>query len=330
VITVLAQGGSATVQDRGRHGALRWGVGTAGAMDSLALAGGNLLVGNDADAAAIEIQVFPYEIRFERDCVFALTGADCGACLDGVPLLPWASAAATSGAVLRFELPRPSLAPAARAYLCVAGGIDVPLVLGSRSTQLRGAFGGFEGRALKQGDCLPIGAAQERAVAPIGTGLVPPALAMPLAVDELPAIRVLPAAEYGRFTEASQKAFWDEPWKVTPQSDRYGFRLAGPNLAPKAAMEMRSHGIVPGVIQVPPGGQPIVQMRDAQPSGGYPKIGTVIEADLWRLGQAPIGSRLRFVETDWDGALAADQDCRTWLATVRRQFRLSAASRVKR
>jgi biotin-dependent carboxylase-like uncharacterized protein len=330
VITVLAQGGSATVQDLGRQGALRWGVGTAGAMDSLALAGGNLLVGNDEDAAAIEIQVFPYEIRFERDCVFALTGADCGACLDGVPLLPWASAAATSGAVLRFELPRPSLAPAARAYLCVAGGIDVPLVLGSRSTQLRGAFGGFEGRALKQGDCLPIGAAQERAVAPIGTGLVPPALAMPLAVDELPAIRVLPAAEYGRFTEASQKAFWDEPWKVTPQSDRYGFRLAGPNLAPKAAMEMRSHGIVPGVIQVPPGGQPIVQMRDAQPSGGYPKIGTVIEADLWRLGQAPIGSRLRFVETDWDGALAADQDCRTWLATVRRQFRLSAASRVKR
>lgn len=330
MITIVSQSGSATVQDLGRHGALRWGVGTAGAMDPLALAGGNLLVGNEENAAALEIQVFPYEIRFEHDCVFALTGADCGASLDGEPLLPWASASAQSGAVLRFELPRPSLAPAARAYLCVAGGIDVPLALGSRSTQLRGAFGGFEGRALGQGDCLPIGADRGSNGAPIGAGLVPPALAMPLAIDDFPAIRVLPAAEYDRFTEASRKAFWDEPWKVTPQSDRYGFRLSGPNLVPKAPMEMRSHGIVPGVIQVPPDGQPIVQMRDAQPSGGYPKIGTVIEADLWRLGQAPIGSRFRFVETDWEGALAADQECRTWLASVKRQLRLSAASQVKR
>ena len=113
-------------------------------------------------------------------------------------------------------------------------------------------------------------------------------------------MRVLPAAEYDCFTPASRDAFWSEPWKITPQSDRYGFRLAGPTLEPTAPMEMRSHGIVPGVIQVPHGGQPIVQMCDAQPSGGYPKIGTVIEADLWRLGQAPIGSRVRFVETTWD------------------------------
>jgi allophanate hydrolase subunit 2 len=129
---------------------------------------------------------------------------------------------------------------------------------------------------------------------------------------------VLPAAEYDAFTEASLASFWGEPWKITPQSDRYGFRLAGRGLEPKAPLEVRSHGIVPGVIQVPHGGQPIVQMCDAQPSGGYPKIGTVIEADLWRLGQAPIGTSIRFVEATWDEALAARDEIGAWLAEVRR------------
>jgi allophanate hydrolase subunit 2 len=130
------------------------------------------------------------------------------------------------------------------------------------------------------------------------------------------AIRVLPAAEYDRFTPASRDVFWSAAWKITPQSDRYGYRLAGPRLDLVAPIELRSHGIVPGVIQVPHGGQPIVQMRDAQPSGGYPKIATVIEADLWRLGQAPIGSRVRFLESTWEEALAALDETARWLAKV--------------
>src|SRR5262249_39795853 len=145
-----------------------------------------------------------------------------------------------------------------------------------------------------------------------------PALQLPLQADGCPAVRVLPAAEYERYTHASREAFWRTEWKVTPQSDRYGYRLSGEaSLQPIAALEMRSHGIVPGVIQVPPGGQPIVQMRDAQPSGGYPKIGTVIEADLWRLGQAPIGSRVRFIETTWDEAVSALDELRAWLDETR-------------
>jgi allophanate hydrolase subunit 2 len=139
---------------------------------------------------------------------------------------------------------------------------------------------------------------------------------MPLELDGCVAVRVLPAAEYACFAQASVDAFWSEPWKITPHSDRYGFRLSGPNLELLAPMELRSHGIVPGVIQVPHGGQPIVQMCDAQPSGGYPKIGTVIEADLWRLGQAPIGSRIRFIETTWDDALAALDEVNRWLMDV--------------
>jgi len=326
-LEVLSHTALATVQDLGRSGALRWGVGTSGAMDPLALAAGNLLLGNDEGAAAVELQVFPFEVRFSADSAFALTGADTDARLDGRALLPWWRHEARAGQVLRLNVPRRASAwPASRAYLALAGGVDVPEVLGSRSTQLRGAFGGHAGRALRAGDRLAAARPGEGGIetrgqgseAPAGFGLVPPALAMPLLADGLPAVRVLPAAEYSGYDDASRAAFWAQPWKITPQSDRYGFRLAGEPLRAIAPMEMRSHGIVPGVIQVPPGGQPIVQMRDAQPSGGYPKIGTVIEADLWRLGQAPIGSLVRFVETTWADAVAALDANRRWLDEARR------------
>jgi 5-oxoprolinase (ATP-hydrolysing) subunit C len=328
MIEILSTSALATVQDLGREGALRWGVGTSGAMDPLALAAGNLLLGNDDAAAGIEVPVFPFRARFDADIAFAVTGADVDACLDDRPLLPWTAVQARAGQVLQLGLPRRGGAwPASRAYLCLAGGVAVPAVLGSRSTQLRGAFGGLDGRALRQGDRLGAGAAPAACID--GFGLMPPALTMPLQVDGLPAMRVLPAAEYSHYTEASRAAFWAEPWKITAQSDRYGYRLDGRPLEPVATIEMRSHGIVPGVIQVPPGGQPIVQMRDAQPSGGYPKLGTVIEADLWRLGQVPVGSRVRFIECDWDTALAALDETRRWLDEARRLIGLQQLQRGK-
>ncbi len=322
MIEVLTTGALTTVQDLGRHGALRWGVGTAGAMDGVALAAGNMLLGNPADCAGIEVQVFPFRVRFQQDCDFALTGADGQAQLDGVPVLPWCAHRARAGQELQVGLPRPGLHRTSRAYLCLPGGLDVPAVLGSRSTQMRGAFGGLDGRPLRKGDILGV-AAPVPARLRVGTGLVPPEVALPLRVDGCRAVRVLPAAEYAHYTPASQAAFWGNPWKLTPQSDRYGYRLAGEQpLQPKAPLEMRSHGIVPGVIQVPPDGQPIVQMRDAQPTGGYPKFGAVIEADLWRLGQAPIGERIRFIEVTWQEALDALDALQSWLADAGRQVRL--------
>jgi 5-oxoprolinase (ATP-hydrolysing) subunit C len=324
MIEILSQSALASVQDLGRFSAFRWGVGTAGAMDRLALVCGNILLGNDENAAGIEAQVFPFEVRFEVDHAFALTGADCAATLDGTPLLPWASSVAKAGQVLQLGLPQAGRWRGARAYLGLRGGIDVPAVLGSRSTQLRGAIGGLDGRMLRQGDRLAVGKATAAAVI---AGIVPPGLALPLDVDSLPGVRVLPAAEYDAFTDASLASFWAEAWKITPQSDRYGYRLAGPGLEPKSPLEVRSHGIVPGVIQVPHSGQPIVQMCDGQPSGGYPKVGTVIEADLWRLGQMPIGTRFRFVEVDWDEALAARAALEAWLSDVRR---LTALLRSRR
>lgn len=318
MIEILSSSALATVQDSGRRGSLRHGVGTSGAMDTLALTLGNLLLGNDENAAAIEIPIYPFQVRFTGDCAFALTGADGRARLDQAALPPWWVSQARKGQVLSIGIPAPG--SGSRVYLALAGGIDVPEVLGSRSTQLRGQFGGHQGRALRQGDVLR--AARPGLEQAVDFGVLPPACGLPLQRDGLPAVRVLPAAESPQFEDDSRQTFWSTPWKITAQSDRYGYRLAGTPLIPRQAMEIRSHGIVPGVIQVPPGGQPIVQMRDAQPSGGYPKFGTVIEADLWRLGQAAIGSHVRFVQVDYEDAIAATAQAQAWLADAARLIAL--------
>ncbi|HEY4253573.1 MAG TPA: biotin-dependent carboxyltransferase family protein [Roseomonas sp.] len=324
MIEILDTAPLSSVQDGGRIPYLRYGVSYSGAMDRLALLGGNALLGNAEDMAVIEIQAFPCRLRFTEALDFALTGADCAATLDGAPVLPWWARPAAAGAVLTLTAPRRG----ARAYLAVAGGVDVPVVLGSRSTQFRGAFGGHEGRNLQAGDRLPAGPSRQGGIAGAGLGAEPPelALAADWAPPDLPAgttaVRVLPAGEYDLFTEEAVRSFWATGWKVTGQSNRAGFRLAGPALAFARRVEMRSHGIVPGVVQVPPSGEPIIQLSDAHTAGGYPKIGTVIEADLWRLAQAPLGSRLRFVPVDYKGGLAALREAAAWAASLRRLARL--------
>jgi biotin-dependent carboxylase-like uncharacterized protein len=329
MIEVLSNAALATVQDQGRERYLRYGVGTAGAMDRVALTVGNLLLGNPDDAAGIEIPMFPFRVRFTADVAFALTGADCSARLGERAVLPWWTLQARKDDVLTIGVP----ASGARCYLLLAGGVDVPVVLGSRSTQLRGEFGGHLGRHLKKGDVVDaVGLADSDADSGIaaavpgrgaGFGVIPPACtlagieASPVAEAADTVVRVLPAAEYEAYEADSIAAFWRESWKVTPQSDRYGYRLAGSVLNPKYPLEMRSHGIVPGVIQVPPSGQPIIQLRDAQPSGGYPKIGTVIEADLWRLAQARIGSKIRFVQTNYHEAVEALEEIERYMTKLR-------------
>ncbi|MFM0613754.1 biotin-dependent carboxyltransferase family protein [Paraburkholderia nemoris] len=334
MIEILSSSALATVQDQGREGYLRYGVGTAGAMDRLALAVGNLLLGNPDDAAGIEIPMFPFRIRFLEDLSFAITGADCSARLGDRPVLPWWTVHAKQGDVLTIGVPTSGT----RCYLSLAGGVDVPVVLGSRSTQLRGQFGGFNGRQLQKGDVVKAVGLAERvvpqdAVLAAGFGTVPPEYSLPAPLS-LPAaeagetvVRVLPAAEYECYEPESLEAFWRDGWKVTPQSDRYGYRLAGPTLVATHAIEKRSHGIVPGVIQVPHSGQPIIQLRDAQPSGGYPKIGTVIEADLWRLAQARIGTKIRFAQTTYAQAVKALEELDSYLVRVRNLVALFCPSR---
>jgi 5-oxoprolinase (ATP-hydrolysing) subunit C len=303
MIEVLSNGAPNLIQDAGRRGHLGFGVSRSGAMDSLALATGNALVGNEPDEAAIEISLFPFRVRFERDQDFAVTGADCVVRLDDVRQAPWWGRTARAGQTLIVERPKRG----ARAYLCLGGGVDVPSVMGSRSTDLKGAFGGFEGRGLRRGDSVKVSANQRAANRSIGLGVVPPEL--PASWNELASgvvsVRVLPGAEYQAFTEEAKRAFDDSEYEITPESNRVGYRLRGASLPLSSPLELLSHGIVPGTIQVPPSGQPIIQLAEANTCGGYPKIATVFEADIWKLGQAPVGCRIRFVVSDVEDAVSA-------------------------
>ncbi|NBA94868.1 biotin-dependent carboxyltransferase family protein [Pseudomonas sp. R5(2019)] len=309
MIEILSSGALNTVQDAGRPGFLRFGVSTSGAMDRLALACGNALLGNDDALAGLEIVVFPFRLRIHRDCRLALTGADCQAHLDKAELPPDWVFDAKAGQTLVLKAPRRGV----RAYLCVAGGIDVPRVMGSQATDLKSGFGGFEGRGLLRGDRLALGASSPTPRPAFGAtlGVGPGEPGTPIA------IRVMPGAEHSDFEPAARSAFFSQPWTLSPQTNRMGMRLEGPLLHLQQPRELLSHGILPGTVQVPPAGQPIIQLADANTCGGYPKIAHVIDADLWRLAQAPIGSQLRFIEVDHAAALAADRQLEEQLARLR-------------
>lgn len=312
MIKIEQSGALNTVQDLGRSAWRHLGVSVSGVMDSLALRAGNILLDNAENAAAIEVQMFPFRVRFLADTRIAITGADCRARLDGVDLPAWWACNVREGETLELRYPRSG----ARGYLCVAGGIDVPPVLGSRSTALRGSFGGFEGRPLQKGDVLKSDVASAAALPAGGIGVEPPEQALqahfPRNPDGLVQIRAIPSGEYPLFA-ADAKRFWQQPWKVSLQSNRTGYRLAGEPILPSRSVEMRSYGLIPGIVQVPPAGEPIIQLSDANTAGGYPKIACVIEEDLWRLGQIQPGQSIQLVQSDAQGAIAAKKALDGWL-----------------
>ncbi|OSN09644.1 allophanate hydrolase [Lonsdalea britannica] len=324
MIEVIKTGPLNTVQDLGRTGFRHIGVSVSGAMDALALRVGNLMLGNDENAAGIEVQLFPFRVRFTADGAIALTGADCRAVLDGNALPPWWACAVQAGQVLEMSYPRSG----ARGYLCVAGGIDVPLVMGSRSTALRGNFGGLEGRPLTQGDRLPTGDAMPCALPKGGIGAVPPAVALadvfPVSPEGVIQLRAIPSGEFDLFAHDAAR-FWSQSWTISRHSNRTGYRLSGEPLVPSRTVEMRSYGLIPGIVQVPPAGEPIIQMSDANTAGGYPKIAGVIEDDLWRLGQAQAGDRLQLIESDAAEAIAVNRAVRDYLSAVTRSCHQVAA-----
>ena len=305
MIEILRAGPLTTVQDLGRPGWRDRGLSLCGALDEFALQAGNLLVANPPGAAGLEFTLGPATLRFDADSCIALTGtdADADASLDGRPVRPWWRLAVRAGQTLKIAAPRERM----RSYLAIAGGIALPPALGSLSTDLKAGFGGLDGRALRDGDRLPL---NPPAALPGRTvGMRPP--------EWTPAVRVLPGPEHEDFSAAARKAFWAADWTVTPQSNRMGYRLAGPALSRERGEELPSHGVLPGVIQVPPSGQPIVLLADAQTTGGYPKIGVVIRADLWKLGQVRLGASLRFVPCTHDEAITALHEQRLQLDQMR-------------
>jgi biotin-dependent carboxylase-like uncharacterized protein len=209
-------------------------------------------------------------------------------------------------------------------------------MLGSRSTDLKAGFGGFEGRALRKGDRLPVGPA-DSARTPIdgpAFGVRSPQWSgvgrQAHDSGKVVTLRVLPGPEFEQFTIASQQRLWEEQWRITPNSNRMGYRIEGAALKRKQGRDLLSHGVVPGVIQVPPAGQPIILMGDAQTTGGYPKIGVVIQADLWKLAQAPLNALLQLQPCDLEQALHAWEEQQDYLRQLERTLHALGWSRATR
>jgi biotin-dependent carboxylase-like uncharacterized protein len=291
-VTVIRPGLFTTIQDEGRWGHQAIGVPVSGAMDLASHRLANVLAGNARDAATLEVTLAGPELRLEQETTVAIAGADLGATLDGVAMPPGSARRARAGGVLRFGPRRAG----ARAYVALGGGVDVPLVLGSRSTHTRSRMGGLEGRALRAGDRLPLGTvhgdpATIRAEAGLASGGA--------------RLRVLPGPQGGAFPPDALERLQSTRFTIAPQSDRMGYRLEGgvPLSAPGG--EMISDATFVGGVQVPPSGHPILLMADRQTTGGYPQIAIVIAADLPQAGQLVPGDWVEFHVCSRGEALAA-------------------------
>ncbi|AKG34419.1 5-oxoprolinase subunit C family protein [Paenibacillus durus] len=305
-----------TVQDLGRTGYGKYGVIVSGAMDCSAHRIANWIAGNDDSAAVLEITLSGFAAEFGQDHWIAITGGQMTPVIDGRDVPMWRPVFVRKGSRLVFKRP----VSGCRAYLAVSGGLDVPVVMGSRSTYLRAGIGGFEGRALRAGDELPVGPAplrnphpfpgeresrQSKASTISGAAgedgsFYAVSWAVPWSVipaySPNPEIRFVRGRQWDDFTLRSLQAFVESSYKVTPQSDRMGYRLAGPPLMLESPREYLSEAVALGTVQIPADGQPIVLMADRQTLGGYPKIAQVISVDLPVMAQAAPGEHVAFRE----------------------------------
>lgn len=309
-LQVLAPGMLTCVQDTGRRGSRALGVGQTGAADPWSLAVANLLVGNRIDAAALEITLAGPRLRCNRATTIAICGAAIDAHVDAIAMPGWRPIHLRPHSILEFGACRRG----ARAYLAIAGGIDVPRVLGSRSTDLRAGFGGHDGRPLRIGDRLPLaapsihsGRGRQLHIASWWIDCEPD-----LDFTDSIAVRVLPGSDA---TEPGD-ALHAQQFTVATASDRQGLRLHGEPLRLAHPRECISEPVVPGTVQLPPDGQPIILLADAQTVGGYPRIGHVITADLPRLAQRRAGQRLRLIPVDAVQAARANAEQRARLARI--------------
>jgi biotin-dependent carboxylase-like uncharacterized protein len=308
-----------TVQDTGRFGEYAIGMPPSGAMDVFSYQVGNYLVGNEEGAAGLEITYFGPELTFTEDHVIAITGAEMPPKINGEEVPSWEALGVREGDVLSFDY----LKSGARSYLAVAGGIDVPVFMHSRSTYTLIGLGGHEGRALQEGDELAVGEGGDRSER----------VGMAVAREQLPAfsdeteLRVIIGLASYRLTEESMREFLNTTWTVTPDADRVGYRYRGGELKfvereqPAGAGADQANvvdfGYPIGSIQVPGGVEPIVLLNDAVTGGGYATIGTVISADRDKLAQTKTNDKTRFRSVDLDEALQAREERRQQMAEIR-------------
>ena len=308
-LKIIQPGMLSTIQDRGRYGYQRFGMPTAGAMDTFALRAANALLGNDDNDACIEATVLGPRIELLADTRVAVTGANVSPRLDGEPLPMWQPVSVSKGSRIEFRGPKDGM----RAYLAVAGGIDVPQVMGSRATYMKAAIGGIQGRPLRAGDILnaPASEANVSAIAP------------PLPQEELPTygssheLRVVLGPQQKAFTQQGIDTFLSSIYTVSINSDRMGYRLEGEPIEHTDGPDVISDGTPLGTIQVPGDGQPIILLADRGTTGGYTKIATVISPDLSKVAQAMPGHTITFRSVSVEEAQAAYRAQEDLLSAIR-------------
>lgn len=301
MITVTKPGLHDTIQDMGRLGYQKFGVVAGGVMDPFSHQVANLLVGNEEKDATLEMTLVGPRLLFREEALIAICGGDLGPMIAGLPVPMWKPVFIRKGSKLQFGPAKKG----SRAYLAVAGGLQLPVVLGSRSTYVRAGLGGFEGRALRKGDVLHVKLESERLAAKmkkLASSELFRAAPWQLAPSLQPVfsthyeIRVMRGRQYEQFDDDSLHKFWHEPFTVSSQSDRMGYRVNGPTLQLKNPANMISEAVTYGSIQVPPDGNPIILAADRQTTGGYPKIGQLSSVDFTKLAQAKAGDWLTFTE----------------------------------
>lgn len=318
-IEVLKPGLATTVQDAGRPGYYHLGIPLSGALDQESFLLANWLVGNDDTAAVLECTLLAPELRFDADTLIAVTGAQAVPRLNGLEVQRNAALVIKAGDCLKFDF----LKLGARLYIAVAGGIDVPVILGSRSTYGLGAFGGFQGRKLIAGDLLPVGTPSLRTKP--GREVSPERL-RPFSKEV--ALRVLPGLYFHRIKDESIASFFADTWTVAPEADRIGYRYRygkriafHDRVAPFGAGSDPSNivdaGYPYGSIQVPGGTEPIILHRDAVSGGGYAMLGTVISADMDTIAQMQPNHKAQFVQVSMEQALQIRTDRKNRLQALR-------------
>ena len=319
MITIIKPGLLTTIQDKGRWGYQAYGMPVAGAMDRYAYNIANFLVGNVCDAAVVEMTMLGATLRFDNEAWVSICVADMQGTLNREKIRNWSSFYIAAGSELAFGY----VASGCRSYLAVRGGIDVPLVLGSRSTYTRAGVGGVDGKALHAGSTLAVGKQQTSVAGQLRTV---PAAFIPHYASEL-TVRVLLGPQDDLFTEEGIATFFNSEYTISDEADRMGYRLEGPPIKHSGTADIISDALCQGAIQVPGHGMPIVMMADRGTTGGYAKIGTVIGPDLSWLAQAKPGDSVRFIQCFDEEAVAAlqhEQDSytqiETWVTAPQHKF----------
>ncbi|MED4533007.1 biotin-dependent carboxyltransferase family protein [Metabacillus fastidiosus] len=331
-IHILKPGLLTAVQDMGRYGFQKYGVIVSGVMDSFASRIANIVVGNDENEAVLELTLTGPTLQFVKDSVISICGADFSPKVNGQRLPLWRPIFIQSGSIIHFS----NVKEGCRAYIAVSGGINVPVVMGSKSTYIRAQIGGFKGRPLKRGDIIPVKAPAGYAIQLMGKlsrmeeetfSTVNWTVHHVLRKSYTRNIRFIRGPQFGLFSNETITTFEQNYFQISPQSDRMGYRLTGHILSTIEKIELFSEAVPIGTIQVPPDGNPIILMADRQTTGGYPILGIVASIDIPVLAQMKPGDKIKLKEITLEDAEKELIERETALQLLKQTVKLAIGER---